>query len=486
MVEVGAFTRSSKLPAMNSLLAMLGTALVGVAVAGTGVAQDSVPVERSDARPNVLLIVSDDQGYADAGFQGSREIPTPNLDRLAASGTICTAGYVTFPVCSPSRAGFLSGRHGARFGYETNPDLRIEYPDQAGFPLTERTLADAMKRAGYVTGLVGKWHLGLEPRFHPNARGFDDFFGFLGGGHRYMDWKPGKDYESVLLHDATEVPGIEKRYLTDVFSDEALRFVEQNRARPFFLYLAYNAPHTPVQATPEYLARVPALTGRRQVYAAMLVALDDGVGRLLAKLEELGLEQDTLVLFITDNGGPLEPNASDNSPLRGKKGEVWEGGIRVPYVVSWPGHVPAGARYDRPVSTLDFLPTALALAGVDNASMPATEGVNLLPFLQGTETSAPHPKLFWRHHNGSWAVREGDWKLVQDPDGERYLFDLARDIGERHDRIEAEPETAARLLASWRAWNASNASCNPWTSRERAGWPPTRHGRSVEADEDER
>ncbi len=447
----------------------------GVAFAAAAACAGSARAAEASARsqqPNVILIVSDDQGYADVGFHGSQEIKTPQLDALAASGTICTAGYVTFPVCSPSRAGFLSGRSGARFGYDTNPDTKTENFHAAGLPLSERTLADAMKRAGYATGLVGKWHLGLSPYFHPNKRGFDDFFGFVGGGHQYWGWKPGKEtYVADILRNSAVVPDTEKRYLTDIFSDEAVAFVERHQAKPFFLYLAFNAPHAPLQASPEYLARVPHLTGRRQIYAAMLLAVDDGVGRLRAKLKALGLEQNTLIYFTTDNGGPLEANASDNTPLRGKKSQLWEGGIRVPYIVSWPGKIPAGKRYDQPVSTLDFMPTSLAAAGVSTQGMTAMEGVNLLPHLQGANPLAPHDKLFWRHINGSWAVRAGDWKLIEDTEGKRHLFNLVADLSEKNNLLASHPEIAARLMADWQQWNATNASCTPWLSHGQSQWP---------------
>ncbi len=431
---------------------------------------------RINKKPNVILIVSDDQGYADAGFMGSKEIATPNLDSLAGSGVICTAGYVTFPVCSPSRAGFISGRHGARMGYDTNADGDTRTNPAIGLPLSERTMGDAMKSAGYKTGIIGKWHLGSNPYFHPNKRGFDEFFGFLRGGHRYWQWTPTPpekteerinskwgDYEAPLLRNSEIVPGTEKRYLTDVLSDEAVSYVERHKAEPFFLYLAYNAPHTPMEASPEYLARVPdTLKGGRKTYAAMMLAMDDGIGRLRAKLKELKLESNTLIYFISDNGGPPQDNSSSNAPLRGRKGEVWEGGVRVPFVVSWPGQIPAGKRYDKPVSTLDFVPTALAAAGVKTVGMPGIEGVDLLPFLKGANKGTPHERLFWRHFNGSWAVREGDWKMVQEAKGERRLFNLTKDIGEKNDVANANPKIVARLLQSWRDWNANNAAFIPW------------------------
>ncbi len=418
-------------------------------------------------QPNVICIVSDDQGYADVGFHGSKEIPTPNLDALAAEGVICTQGYVTFPVCSPSRAGFLTGRHGARFGYNTNPDNNKSPNRQAmGLPLSETTLADRMKAGGYVTGLVGKWHLGTEDYFHPLNRGFDHFFGFVGGGHKYIDWKvdPKNTYVAPILKGREPVKGAEEKYLTDQFSDQAVSFIEENKDKPFYLYLAYNAPHEPLQATPELLARVPNLTGRRQIYAAMVLAVDDGVGRIRAKVRELNLENDTLLVFITDNGGPIDANASVNKPLRGQKSQVWEGGIRVPYVMTWKGHLPAGTKYNKPVSTLDFTPTFLAAGGFDATGMQGVEGVNLLPYLKGKNPAAPHDALFWYHINGTWAVRKGDWKLVNGKDGLQ-LFNIELDISEANDVSEAHPELVSELQKTFNQWNASNATQIPWNEK---------------------
>lgn len=424
----------------------------------------------AERKPNVVLIVADDLGYVDTGFQGSKDIPTPNLDALAASGVVCTQGYVTFPVCSPSRAALMSGRHGARFGYDTNvPDENTSRLTYGGLPLSERTFADVMKAQGYATGLVGKWHLGAAPAYMPNRRGFDYFFGIPTGGHMYMDWTPDPtkfSYHHDIIRNTEPVKDVEKRYLTDVFSDEAVDFVQKNKDQPFFLYLAYNAPHTPYQATQAYLDRVPHLTGKRQTYAAMIVAMDDGIGRVRSKINELGLDNDTIVYFISDNGGPVSSGAPDNGPLRGSKGSVWEGGIRVPFVVSWPGKVRAGAKFDKPVSTLDFLPTALAAAGVDTQGAPALEGTNLLPYLNGENGGEPHERLYWRLGvSSTFAIREGKWKLVRQPKGETHLFDLETDTGEGNNLAAANPEVTERLLRAWYGWNAANGALVPWSPR---------------------
>jgi arylsulfatase A-like enzyme len=449
-----------------------------ITVAGQQTAQQrpaepaAVPSPVRANSPNIIVIVSDDQGYADVGFHQSKEIKTPNLDALARSGVICTAGYVTFPVCSPSRVGLLTGRHGARFGYDTNPGDQSA-TDAHGLPLSERMIPELFNPYGYVTGMVGKWHLGTREQFHPNRRGFQEFFGFLGGGHRYMDWTENDKnaYTAPILRNSDRVSGIEGRYLTEVFSDEACAFVERHKAKPFFLYLAYNAPHEPLQAPQKYLDRYPGLTGRRKTYAAMVSALDDGVGQLREKLKALGLEKNTLVFFFSDNGGPTNDNASSNLPLRGHKSQVFEGGIRVPYVVSWPGTLPAGTRYPQPVSTLDILPTMLGAVEANTDEMPSREGVNLLPFLTGKTSAAPHDRLYWRHINGSWAIREKQWKLVRDPRGQRLLFDIESDRSETKNVSAAHPEIAARLAGAWNTWNAGNAGRIPWTPQQNPTTP---------------
>ena len=304
------------------------------------------------AKPNILFIVADDLGYADVGFQGCKDIPTPNLDALATSGVRFTSGYVSGPYCSPTRAGLMTGRYQTRFGHEFNPG------GSDGLPLSETTIADRLKAAGYATGLVGKWHLGSLPQFHPQKRGFDEFFGFLGGAHDY--------FRSAGILRGTE-PVKDLDYTTDAFGREAVAFIERHKAEPWFLYLAFNAVHTPMQATDDRLAKFPGIEDKqRRTYDAMTLALDDAVGTVRRKLADAGLEQDTLVLFISDNGGPTMPgttiNGSRNTPLRGSKRTTLEGGIRVPFVVSWPGHLKPGV-YDQPVIQLDADATALAACG---------------------------------------------------------------------------------------------------------------------------
>lgn len=410
------------------------------------------------AQPNILLIVADDMGYADAGFNGCRDIPTPNMDALAKSGIRFTSGYVTGPYCSPTRAGLMTGRYQTRFGHEFNPSGGKE-----GLPLTEQTLADRLRSAGYMTGLVGKWHLGTDPSMHPQQRGFTEFFGFLGGAHDYF--KP-----EGILRGTTQVSELD--YTTDAFGREAVSFIERNKGRPWFLYLSFNAVHTPMQATDDRLARFSNITDpRRHTYAAMMLAMDEAVGRVRQKLAETGLENTTLVMFISDNGGPtmqgVTVNGSRNDPLRGSKRTTLEGGIRVPFAVSWPGHLKPGT-FDSPVIQLDLYSTALAAAGVQIRPEWKLDGVNLLPFLRGEKTGAPHDALYWRFGQ-QMAIRMGNYKLVRyDRNVDTHtgkagqgvtdvkLYNLANDIGETKDLAAVMPDKVKELQSKWDVWNAGN------------------------------
>jgi arylsulfatase A-like enzyme len=419
------------------------------------------------AKPNILIIVSDDHGYADVGVQGANDIPTPNLDSLAANGLRCTSGYVSSCMCSPSRAGLLTGRSQSRFGHEINwePAQPINPNDKRGLPLTEKTIADQLKAAGYRTGIVGKWHLGESAPFHPNQRGFDEFFGFVGGGHDYFcdsytsepNPKRPKYAHYVTPLERNGVPEKRTGYLTTVLGTEAAAFIHRHKDQPWMLYASFNAPHTPLQATSELLERVKHIADeRRRTYAAMVIGLDDAVGTILKQLRDDGLDARTLIFFLSDNGGPLTRNGSLNTPLRGEKGGMLEGGIRVPFFVQWKGTLPAGKTYDRPVSSLDILPTALALAGAKSIATQPLDGVNLVPFLKGEKTGDPHEFLFWRMSARSiWAVRSGDHKLVMQRTRTPQLYDLATDIGETTDLAARLPEVRDRLRAAYDTWAAS-------------------------------
>lgn len=413
--------------------------------------------------PNIVVIVADDLGYGDISLHGCKDIMTPHIDSLAKNGVRCTNGYVSCPYCSPTRAGFLTGRYQQRFGQEFNPQLLGKGGAGQGLPTGEVTIAQRLKDAGYATALIGKWHQGEEDKFHPLQRGFGEFFGFLAGAHNYNEsddttWGP-----IYRGRDRVEFKG----YLTDVLAQEAVRFIDRHQKQPFFLYLAFNAVHTPLQAAPEGLKKVAGIPDpTRRTYAAMTHSLDDGVGTVLAKLRSAGLDEQTLVFFISDNGGPIgkfAPNGSTNGPLRGSKGDTWEGGIHVPFLVQWKGKLPAGSTYAHSVIQLDISATALAVAGLSIKPEWKLDGVNLLPFLQGKNAEAPHRALYWRFGE-QMAIRTGDWKLVRadlatdkqfgDIAKKPMLFNLADDIGEKHDLADRQPEKVKELLAAWQKWNA--------------------------------
>jgi arylsulfatase A-like enzyme len=420
-------------------------------------------------RPNVVIIVADDMGYGDLSVYGDKQIPTPNIDSIAASGTRFTDGYVTCPLCAPSRAGMLSGRYQQRFGFETNPGPEQQASDKFGLPLAQTTLAERLKVAGYATGMFGKWHLGYREPFQPQNRGFDEFFGFLGGANRYYAGDRNADAVKLLRNGQAIT---EDQYLTEAFAREAAKFIAGHKDQPFFLYLPFNAVHQPLQATDKYRQRFPNITDpKRLTFAAMLSALDDGVGRVLTAIKEAGQEDDTLVFFYSDNGGPTAQTTASNTPLRGYKGQVLEGGIRVPFMVKWPGHVPAGQVYTQPVITLDIHTTVLAATGITIAPDPATDrpldGIDLLPYLDGRVKVPPHDTLYWRLGR-QWAVRRGDWKLVDlgaaraqegvevGPNASPRLYNLRSDIGESTDLAGQMPGKVAELRAAYDQWNALN------------------------------
>jgi arylsulfatase A-like enzyme len=413
------------------------------------------------AAPNILLILADDMGYADLGVTGAKDIPTPHLDALAKSGTRLTDAYVTAPYCAPSRAGLLTGRAGTRYGFEFNTGKTTRPGVKVGLPAEEVTIAERLRGAGYRTGLVGKWHLGGGAGMHPLDQGFDEFFGILGGGSNYF----GKQSEPLAVSRNRE-RAEEGEYLTDAFGREAAAFVANAERKPWFLYLSFNAVHTPMQAKEADLSRVPNAVGKlRNPYAAMLVSMDDAVGRVLAKLRETGADKNTLVIFLSDNGGPTAPinsnvNGSRNDPYRGGKRQLSEGGIRTPLFVSWPGVIPAGKTLATPVTVLDLAPTLLAAA--DAKGDDKLEGVNLLPHLRGEGDALPTHALCWRF-GLQFAVREGDWKLVRwkHDDGKGFtsgLFNLRDDPAEAHDQSAKHPDIVARLAASWQQWNAGNVA----------------------------
>ena len=400
-------------------------------------------------KPNIIVIVADDLGYGEVACHGKQEIPTPRIRSIAQNGVCFSNGYVTCPVCSPTRAGLITGRYQQRFGHEFNPGPAAQAEDNFGLPLDQVTLADRLKKLGYATGMVGKWHLGYKNEFRPLKRGFDEFFGFLGGAHSYVDSQADSNNPIYRGNEPVE----EKSYLTDAFGREAVAFIDRHKQHPFFLYLTFNAVHAPLQAPDKYLSRFSGTSDeRRKTFAAMLSALDDNVGSVLDKLAQEKLDENTLVFFIGDNGGPTPRTSSGNGPLHGFKAQVWEGGIRVPYMVQWKGKLPAGKIYDQPVTSLDIVPTAVAAAGGAIAESQPLDGVDLLPYLSGQKSGSPHENLYWRF-GPQWAIRQGDWKLLKPPQGGVQLYDLARDVGEEHDLAAQKPELASQLQKTFDQWN---------------------------------
>lgn len=436
-------------------------------------------------QPNIVVILADDLGYGELGVQGNTEIPTPHIDSIAKAGVRFTNGYVSAPNCSPSRAGLLTGRYQTRFGHEFNPIGARNEEAGVGLPLGPKTVAELLHDVGYTTALVGKWHLGGSAPFHPQRRGFDTFYGFLHEGHFFIPppWRgvttmlrrralPGGQqgrmtsgavvYTTHMGHDEPPYdannpilragqPVVEEAYLTDAITREAVEFIGLNAERPFFLFAAYNAVHSPLQGADAYIQRFASIEDvHRRIFAAMLANLDDGVGRILEELHGRGLERDTLVFFLSDNGGPTRELTSSNKPLRGEKSDVYEGGIRIPFMARWPGRIAEGGVEARPVISLDIAATALAAAG---AAIPGNfDGVDLMPYLSGDREGRPHQTLYWRQGERT-ALRHGDWKLLRNPrrgqGGDWELYNLDADISESQNLAGDEPGRVEELKKIW-------------------------------------
>ena len=449
---------------------------------------------QSQDLPNIVLIVADDLGYGELGCQGNDEIPTPHIDSLAENGVRFTQGYVTAPFCSASRAGMMAGRYQTRFGYEFNPiGARNEEPG-AGLPPGEKTIADILVDAGYVTGMFGKWHLGGTAKYNPIRRGFDEFFGFMHEGHYFRPppydgmttwlrrkvlpgggeglWisqdgkliytthmgntEPDYDADNPIYRDGQPVE--ERDNLTDAFTREAVSFIERHADKPFFLYLPYNAVHSPLQGDDAYMEKFSHIENiQRRIFAAMLSQMDDGVGRVLETLRQERVEENTLIFFLSDNGGPTRELTSINLPLRDGKGSVYEGGNRVPFLLQWKAGLPAGLVYEKPVLSLDIFGTAAALSNARLDERKVYDGVNLIPYLTGQDDGTPHETIFWRVGQRA-AIRVGDWKLLRNPrrnqGNDWELYNLADDIGESNDLAVSNPEKLREMIAAWETFNA--------------------------------
>ena len=406
--------------------------------------------------PNVVVLFADDLGYADVAYHGSPDMVTPHIDSIARNGVQFSAGYVTAPVCGPSRAGLRTGIYQNRFGAEDNPGpYKVREDVKIGIPSEMRTMSERMKELGYATGMVGKSHTGNGADFHPNGSGYDEFFGFINGASNYRtDTQWGKKINqptNPILRQRERVE--ETEYLTDAFGREAVSFIDRHHEEPFFLYVPFNAIHGPMQGTDHDLAMFRNIKdAKRRLAVAMNFNLDQNVGRILTALRKHGLEENTLVVFLSDNGGKPHGNGSLNTPLRGNKGELWDGGIRVPFCMQWPSRVKGGQKLNFPVISMDILPSVVAAAGGEVEA--GVDGLNLVPLLTGAAAFPPDRYLYWRF-NRRWAIRDAEWKLIGDKGWKQpQLFHISEDIGESRDLYAERPQVAERLQASYDSWSA--------------------------------
>ena len=428
--------------------------------------------QQNNNKPNLIVIMTDDMGYADVGYNGCKDIPTPNIDSIAYNGAHIVNGYVSFPVCGPSRAGFITGRYQDRFGFTTNPTIDPAN-NIAGLSLDEKTIAEVLRTKGYKSAIVGKWHLGTHPNFHPLNRGFDYFYGFLSGGHNYfMNQLTIENLENVKSkwawyrtklkenHKTLEFEDYKTDYLTDELSEAALRFIDKQAKsdQAFFLFLAYNAPHTPMHATEKYLSRFPEIQDtKRKTYAAMVSAVDDGVGNVLRVLKDNGIEENTLIVFLSDNGG-AHNNASSNAPLSGLKGDVYEGGLRVPFAIQWKGLIPANTKYEESVSSLDIMASMVDILDIKTNPKKPLDGVNIIPYLTGQKQGAPHDYLFWRKwEQNAMAVIHGEHKLLKsNKRSESEFYNLKLDVSESKNTKGSNVVLEKQLQNAWDHWNKKN------------------------------
>lgn len=413
------------------------------------------------SQPNILFILSDDAGYADFGFHGSTEIPTPKLDQLAAEGTVFKQAYVSAAVCGPSRAGLLTGKYQQRFGFEENNvpgymSASGTLGDDMGLPLDQLTLADYLSEQGYRTALFGKWHQGNADIFHPLKRGFHEFYGFRGGARSFFPFN--KDNPNHRREDFYErgfgAYSEPEKYFTDEIADQSIAFIKRNDKQPWFAFVSLTAPHAPMHATEDDLAQFLKLHGTRKIYAAMMLNMDRNIGRILQTIDDHGASENTIVVFTNDNGGPTDHNASNNQPFSGTKANHLEGGIRVPFVMRWPGVTNAGSAFEAPISLLDLLPTFYNAAGGDATTLADIDGVDLKPFIRGQKTSQPHEYLFWKKEVRA-AVRHGDWKLIRFPDRQAELFNIKNDPAELNNLAKEKPELTSALYKKLFEWELS-------------------------------
>ncbi len=448
---------------MNNL--KQSTLLVTTLIAASGVATttEAKAKAKKETRPNIIFILSDDGGYADWGFQGSKQFETPNLDAMAKRGVIFEQIYTTDAVSGPSRAGLMTGRYQQKFGIEENGISRklmsesSKYLDEEmGVPTSEKFVSDYLSDEGYKCAIFGKWHLGAADKFHPLERGYDHFAGFRSGSRHYYA------YTDAQIHDETFDTSQKMeygfgnfkepdRYITDILADEACDYVVENKDNPFFIYLSFNAVHSPLQIDKKDAKLFADIKDpSRRKLAAMAFSMDRALGRLFDTLKKEGLDKNTIIVFSNDNGGPNGTNTS-NYPLSGMKGTFLEGGVRVPGFMVYPGVIEADTRYEYPVSFLDFLPTFATVAGAEIAEDSNLDGVNIIPYITGANNDRPHQTLYW-HCDTRGALRDGDMKFMRFADRPAELYDISKDEGEQHNIADANPELVRKyykMLFDW-------------------------------------
>ena len=430
------------------------------------------------SRPNIILVLLDDLGYSDVGFNGSKDITTPTLDKLANNGTIFTSAYVPHPFCGPSRASLMTGVYSHTIGAQFNLP-RNNTPAGKGIPVEETFISKVLQNAGYHTGIVGKWHLGVDDGFTPNERGFDDFYGFLGGGHKYFPDQYKKEYQRQkangispiwdyilpLEHNGIKVD--ETEYLTDALSREAVRFIDDNsnldQEKPFFLYVAYNAPHTPLEAKASDILKFNHIKNKdRRTYAAMVYAVDRGVKKIVEKLKETGAFDDTLIIFFSDNGGRLDKGAT-NVPLAEGKGSTHEGGYRTPMFFHWPNAVPSGKKFHHSITALDIYPTLAHLAGAQIPTSKKLDGKNIWNDFKTGNPLHPDENIYVLRHRTKWSdvgIRKNQWKALKVYNQSWKLFDLNKDPGEKKNLSNRHPDILKQMIKEAEFWSRSHKEPN--------------------------
>lgn len=406
----------------------------------------TVAEKSKEKTPNIIIILLDDAGYADFGFMGSEDLDTPHIDSLAKAGVVFTDAHVSATVCAPSRAGIITGKYQQRFGFEAN-HTGDENSGDVGLSDDVVTIADIFKQNNYKTIAIGKWHLGATESDHPNNRGFDEFYGFLAGGRSYF---PLKNPSNVQMLQQNGQRITFDGYLTDALGNRSVSFIEENKDQPFFMYLSYNAVHTPMEAKVEDLEKYK--DHPRKHLAAMTWSLDENVGKLRNKLKELGILENTLIFFLSDNGG-AHNNDSKHGPLKGWKGNKFEGGHRVPFVVSWPSKIKPNREFNGLTSALDIFTTSIAVAGIETNEDLVLDGVNLLPYLLEEKSGNPHAELYWRKLDES-AARIGEFKLVKLNGFGSTMYNLSEDLGETKDLSNTDSIKFNQLLNGYSKWES--------------------------------